>query len=134
MNFYSRICMKKLLFFSLNACQVPVFSLDTCQVRQNIYSSKAANCRKVFYRNVLMCSMLVFDIPSMNTRREKCPYSELYWSIFSRIRTKYREILSIFPYLVRMRENTDENNSEYRHFLHCDTEAVAQRWSLKKLL
>ena len=78
--------------------------------------------------------MLVFDIPSMNTRREKCPYSELFWSIFSRIRTKYREILSIFPYVVRMRENTDENNSEYRHFLHCDTEAVAQRWSLKKLL
>ena len=25
--------------------------------------------------------------------REKCPYSELFWPVFSRIRTEYREIL-----------------------------------------
>ena len=31
--------------------------------------------------------------------REKCPYSELFWSPFSRIRTEYREILCISPYL-----------------------------------
>ena len=39
--------------------------------------------------------------------REKCPYSELFWSVFSHIRTEYREILRISPYSVRMRENTD---------------------------
>ena len=50
--------------------------------------------------------------------REKCPYSELFWSAFSRIRTEYGEIRSIFPYSVRMRENADQNNSEYGHFLH----------------
>ena len=49
--------------------------------------------------------------------REKCPYSELFWSIFSRIRTEFGEIWNISPYSVRMRENTDQNNSEYRHFL-----------------
>ena len=27
------------------------------------------------------------------TLREKCPYSELFWSVFSRIRTEYAEIL-----------------------------------------
>ena len=51
-----------------------------------------------------------------NPLRKKCPYSELFWSAFSRIRTEYREIWSISPYSVRMRENTDQNNSEYGHF------------------
>ena len=51
------------------------------------------------------------------TLREKCPYSELFWSTFSRIRTEYGEILRISPYSVRMQENADQNNSEYGHFL-----------------
>ena len=46
----------------------------------------------------------------------KCPYSEFFWSAFSRICTEYGEILGISPYPVRMRENTDQKNSEYRHF------------------
>ena len=50
--------------------------------------------------------------------REKCSYSELFWSVFSRIRTEYREILPISPYSVRMRENTYQNNSKYGHVLH----------------
>ena len=36
----------------------------------------------------------------------KCPYSELFWSAFSRIRTEYGEI----------RSNADKNNFEYGHF------------------
>ena len=47
---------------------------------------------------------------------KKCPYSELFWSSFSRIRTEYGEIRSMSPYSVRIRENTDQNNSEYGHF------------------
>ena len=38
-------------------------------------------------------------------------------SAFSRIRPEYREVLRISPYSVRMRENADQNNSEYEHFL-----------------
>ena len=49
--------------------------------------------------------------------REKCPYSELFWSLFSRIRTEYGGILCISPYSVRMGGNTDQNNFEYGHFL-----------------
>ena len=37
---------------------------------------------------------------------EKCSYSELFWLPFSCIRTEYGEIP---PYLVRMRENADQN-------------------------
>ena len=51
-----------------------------------------------------------------HTLRKKCPYSELFRSVFSHIRTQYGEIKSIFPYSVRMQENTDKNNSEYGHF------------------
>ena len=40
---------------------------------------------------------------------------ELFCFAFSRIRNEYGEILS--TYLVRMRENTDLNNSEYGYFL-----------------
>ena len=48
---------------------------------------------------------------------KECPLSELFWSVFSRIRTEYGEILRIPPYSVRIQENTDQNNSEYGHFL-----------------
>ena len=48
--------------------------------------------------------------------REKCPYSELFWSVFSRIRTEYGEILRIPPSSFRIWEDADQNNSEYRHF------------------
>ena len=48
---------------------------------------------------------------------EKCPYSELLWFAFSRIRTEYGEIRSISPYSVEIRENADQNNSEYGNFL-----------------
>ena len=39
---------------------------------------------------------------------------------FSRIRTECGEIRSISPYSVRMRENADQNNSEYSHFLRSE--------------
>ena len=47
----------------------------------------------------------------------KCPYLELFWSVFFRIRTEFGDIRSISPYSVWMRENTEQNNSEYRRFL-----------------
>ena len=54
---------------------------------------------------------------SIATLPEKCPYSELFWSAFSRIWTEYGEIRSVFPYSGRMRENANQSNSEYGHFL-----------------
>ena len=52
------------------------------------------------------------------TPRKMSPYSELFWCVFFRIWTEYGEIRSISPYSVQMRENADQNNSEYRHFSH----------------
>ena len=52
----------------------------------------------------------------IDSQRKKRPYSELFWSAFSRIRTDYGEIRRISPYSVQIRKNADQNNSEYRHF------------------
>ena len=56
---------------------------------------------------------VIVNLPSL---REKSPYSELFSSAFSRIGTEYREIRSISPCSVWMRENVGQNNSEYKHF------------------
>ena len=47
------------------------------------------------------------------TLREKCPYSEFFYSVFSPIRTEYGEIIS--PYSVQMGENIEQKNSEHGH-------------------
>ena len=52
---------------------------------------------------------------------EKCPYSDFFWSVFSRIRTKYGEIRSFSPDSVRMRRNMDQKNSKHRPLLCSDT-------------
>ena len=48
---------------------------------------------------------------------EKCPYSKLFRSAFSRICNEYGEMRSISPHSVKIRENADQNNSEYGHLL-----------------
>ena len=45
--------------------------------------------------------------------RKKCPYSELFWSAYSRIRTEYGEILRISPYSVRMRTRITPNTDTF---------------------
>ena len=51
--------------------------------------------------------------------RKKCPYPELFWSGYSRIWNEYGESFSLLS--VRIRENTDQNNSEYEHFSRNDS-------------
>ena len=51
--------------------------------------------------------------------REKCPYSELFWSTFSRIWTEYGEIRSISVFRPNA-GNANQNKYEYGHFLRSD--------------
>ena len=44
------------------------------------------------------------------------PYSEFFWSVFSRIWTEYREIRIISLRSIWMQENTDQKNYKYGHF------------------
>ena len=62
------------------------------------------------YQEVRFLCHLLFSL------RKKSPYLKLFWSVFSRIRTEYGEIQIISPCSVRMRENVDQNNSDYGHF------------------
>ena len=55
-----------------------------------------------------------------NALREKCPYSEFLWSVFSHIWTEYGEIRSNSLYSVRMWENANQKNSKYGHFSRSD--------------
>ena len=45
--------------------------------------------------------------------RETCLCLEFLCSVFFRIRTEYGDLQSKSPYSVRIRENTDQKNSEY---------------------
>ena len=49
------------------------------------------------------------------TLREKFPYSEFFWSVFSRIWTECGEIRSISLCSVRMWGSMDQKNSKYGH-------------------
>ena len=53
-----------------------------------------------------------------STLRETCPYSEFFWSVFSRIWTEYGEI------------NTDQKNSEHGHF---SGSAILRKWCYRQL-
>ena len=50
------------------------------------------------------------------TQGKKCPYLEFSWFVFFGIRTEYRDLLCISPYAARMREITNQKNSEYETF------------------
>ena len=61
----------------------------------------------------------VLKMPALDSLHcvESVQIRSFFRSVFSRIRTEYGEILRISPYSVQMRENADQNNSEYGHFL-----------------
>ena len=58
--------------------------------------------------------------------RKKCSYSEFFWSVFSHIRTEYRDLRN--KSLHSVREKTDQKNSEYRHFVRS-----ALQWEVRAL-
>ena len=60
------------------------------------------------YKNKLAFEVEVYlGLYQFSKMPEKCPYLEFFWSVFSRIRNECKEIRSISPYSVQMRENTD---------------------------
>ena len=62
---------------------------------------------------MLYCRSTNYEKPreqdlKINTVLKVSIFGPLFWSVFSRTRTKYREIQSIYPYSIRMGENTDQ--------------------------
>ena len=63
---------------------------------------------------------LPVTLQTEHTLRKKCPYSEFFWSAFSRIWTENWDFQSEIPYSVGMCENVDQKNCEYGHFSRND--------------
>ena len=64
----------------------------------------------------MMHFFLLLKIQRCMLLHEKCPYSEFFWSIFSRIWTVYHYLACISPYSLEMREYTDLKISKCRQF------------------
>ena len=86
--------------------------LDLYKVLDSIFFRFSFWKAKLVPAKLIQVFISLFQI----TLREKCPYSGFFWSVFSCLRTEYGEMRSISPYSVRIRENTDQKNSEYGHF------------------
>ena len=97
--------------FMLSFYEYGAFSI--LQITSNWISALESSCCRSLVTIVLI--PLIYRFLSMSLR-EKCLYSEFFWSVCSRIWTEYGEIRSITPYSVQMRENTDQKNSKYEHF------------------
>ena len=65
-----------------------------------------------------------------DTLCEKCWNSEFFWSVFSSFGLN-TEIRSISPYSVRLRENKDQKNSEYRNFPYRASHSVLSYLSMQ---
>ena len=75
------------------------------QVNYLVLYFQVFNVCLVFYMSTKITRLLN---SSKKPLREKCLYSEFFWSVFSRIRTEYGEILRTSAYSVQMWENTDQ--------------------------
>ena len=69
-----------------------------------------------------MCDFLILKI-KLNT----FPYSKFSWSVFSRIRTEYGEIIRISSYKVQMQENTDQKTPNTDTFYAVEAEATFKK-------
>ena len=86
--------------------------LDLYKVLDSIFFRFSFWKAKLVPAKLIQVFISLFQI----TLREKCPYSGFFWSVFSCLRAEYGEMRSFSPYSVRIRENTDQKNSEYGHF------------------
>ena len=65
-------------------------------------------------------SLKSYILKPYNSLRKNCPYSELFYSAFSPIRTEYGEIRTVCPNSVQIRENAEQNNSKFGNFSQSD--------------
>ena len=78
---------------------------ETCKCKCRLHASHCNNKQRLNKDKCrCKCKELIL--------REKCPYLQLFWFIFSRICIEYEGIWAISPYLVGIRENADQINSK----------------------
>ena len=85
-------------YFCLQICAKTIFAQSKQKKHWNSF-------------NMLCSSVLIISLAL------PCLYSEFFRSVFSLMRTEYRDLICKSPHSVRMRENTDQENSEHEHFI-----------------
>ena len=74
------------------------------------------------------------NLKRRNALREKCPYSELFWSLFSGIRTEYGEILHIQSKCGKMRTRITPNTDTFNAVIKCKRKDwIAKEYNLNPL-
>ena len=96
--------------------RINLFQIESFMTK-NSFSETAENNSREVHPNI---SAAAFVKPPTMHCVKSVQIRSFFWSAFSRIRTEYGEIRSISPYLVPIRENTDQKNSVFEHFLHSD--------------
>ena len=91
------------------------FMLKNIGETKNYFLKEIKQNELISNKHKKVCKILSY-VEHLVTPRQKYPYSDLFWSIFSRIWTEYRKILRISPYSVQMRKNTSQINCEYGYF------------------
>ena len=117
---------------------IPIFIKSKSSVRNCFRNCKNGTklCRHRIYiiiilfpktRIFIKLRTIVFQVQPwkcwQDALREMCPYSELFWSAFSRIRTEYGEIICLSVFCLNA-ENADQNNSNYGHFSRSEEDLV----------
>ena len=101
----------------LHSLYFPIYGLKNTLILRR---EKTSICYVLYWSFYTFLLLFLLLLLLLGFRRlslcEKCQFSEFFWSVFSRIRIEYREVLYISPYSIRMQENTCQKTSEYGHF------------------
>ena len=65
-------------------------------------TGRKLNVHKTF--NLIPASTWQYGYPRSGSRRKKCPYSEFFWSVYSRIWSQYGDLQSKYSYSVQIGE------------------------------
>ena len=84
-----------------------VFGISSVNIKFSDKSIPYRSIKEIIepFNSKLLLIPAISGSPCYHTSlRKKCPYSELFWFVFSRIRTEYGEIRSISPYSVKIQK------------------------------
>ena len=87
-------------------------------LRSNLKALRRSN----YWKDIILANTreIITNVFAKKTLLKESPYSEIFWSSISYIRTEYEDLQIKSPYSVRKLENTDQKISKYGHFLWSD--------------
>ena len=111
------------------SCVFPFIIIKQCSATcKDFFFQKAKTYDKTGFQT---CHTFSSHLSVKYTLRKKYPYSELFGSAFSRIRTEYGEILRVSPYSVRMLRTRITPNTDTFHAVIVCTKCFKNQPSAK---